>query len=366
MKKILHLITGVELGGGAENMLLHLLPLIRSSGLDNRVCVIRGHGEIGKRLEAMNIPVYYLDVKGFFDFLVIIRYRKIIRDFKPDVQVQYLIHADIFGRVFGWFFGIKKCISYIRNIHRRKRWWLFLDKVTLPLVYVLLTNSEAAKRYYQLHMGISAKKIDCIPNGVDLSRFEVKDVEKLALREELGIVSNRKIIGSVARLEPQKDIATLVNAFVVVKKQHPQLTLLLVGEGREEENLRKVVKANGLSREVIFLKRRNDIPKLLSVMDIFVLPSLHEGMSNALLEAMAAGKCILASRIEENAELIEHEKEGILVACGNVVEFAEHISRMVDFPEKYHNLRENALRKVRERYDIIRVADRYRHFLETV
>lgn len=366
MKKILHLITGVELGGGAENMLLHLLPLIRSDALDNRVCAIRGHGEIGKKLEAMNIPVYYLDVKGFFDFSVVIRYRKILQDFKPDVQVQYLIHADIFGRVMGYFFGINKCISYIRNIHRGKKWWLFFDKMTLPFVDVVLTNSEAAKRYYQIYMGGSMKKMDCIPNGVDLSRFQVSSSEKIALRKSLGIGNNQKIIGSVARLELQKDIATLVHAFILVKKQYPQSTLLLIGEGREEKNLRKIIESNGISEDVIFLKKRTDIPQLLSIMDIFVLPSLHEGMSNALLEAMASGRCILASRIEENAELIEHEKEGILVTCGDIAEFSKRISDMIQYPEKYRHFQENALKKVHERYDIIQVAFQYRYFLETV
>jgi glycosyltransferase involved in cell wall biosynthesis len=339
---------------------------MRGGTLDNRVCAIRGRGEIGKRLEEMNIPVYYLEVKNFFDVKVIFRYRKVLKEFNPDVQVQYLIHADLFGRVVGRLFGVKKCVAYIRNIHRGKRWWLFLDRLTLPLVQILLTNSDAAKRFYVEKMGASGKEIDCIPNGVDLSRFEGVQGESIALRMSLGIPNTHKIIGTIARLERQKDIPTLVKAFVLVKKRNPNLTLLIVGEGREEGALREMIKDYGIMDDVVFLKKRSDIPQLLSLMDIFVLPSFHEGMSNALLEAMAAGRCILASHIEENAELIEHNKEGMLVARGNSAEFAEQMSNMVEHPEKYYAQQENALKKVRERYDIIRVADRYRNFLETV
>lgn len=363
-KKILHLITGVEFGGGAENMLLHLLPLIQQDSLDNRVCVIRGRGEIGKKLELMNITVYYLEVESFFDFGVLLRYKSILQEFKPDIQVNYLIHADIFGRIIGRFFGVPVIVSYIRNIHRRRVFWLLLDRMTIFLVDRLLANSEAARRYYVKNMGMKASMAGCIPNGVDLSRFRNVHGDGILLKKSLNIPLENNIIGTVARLEKQKDIPTLVRAFASVKKQIPRLTLLLVGSGKEELFIRALAEELKIKSDVIFLQKRNDIPALLSIMDIFVLPSLHEGMSNALLEAMSAKKIIIASDIEENAELISDKKEGILFSCGEASDLALKILDIINHPESYSYFPENAFKKIQDHYDIIRVSERYRIFLE--
>ena len=146
-KKILHLITGLELGGGAENMLLQLLPKMQDN-LDNCVCAIKGKGEIGKKLEEAGIPVYYLELRNIFDIGMIFRYRNILKDFRPDIQVNYLIHADIFGRILGKIFGVKKIVPYIRNIHKSMPSLMFLDRITLFLSDFILTNSETSRRYY--------------------------------------------------------------------------------------------------------------------------------------------------------------------------------------------------------------------------
>ena len=111
-KKILHLITGLEIGG-AEMMLLKTLPRMQED-FDNRVCCIRGHGPIGKKLEKAGVPVYYLNLKNIFDLGIILRFKKIIKEFQPKILVTYLIHADLFGRIFGRIFGIKKITCSVR------------------------------------------------------------------------------------------------------------------------------------------------------------------------------------------------------------------------------------------------------------
>lgn len=358
-KRILHLITGLELGGGAENMLFQFLPAMQKD-LDNRVCVIKGRGEIGRKLEEQNVPIYYLDLKNIFDFGLIFRYRKVLKDFNPDVQINYLIHADIFGRIFGKLFGVKKIVSYIRNIHRGKRVLLFFDKATLLLADFVLTNSETSKKYYIEKMGVEKSKIGCIPNGIDVSRFENINVDVTEKKKEIGIPENSVIVGTVARLEKQKDIPTLVKAFRIVSEKYENVILLLVGHGSEKDNIKNLVKELEIEEKVFFLEKRTDVLKLLQIMDIFVLPSMNEGMSNALLEAMASKKAIIVSDIEENIELIENEKEGLSFKKGNVEALAEKISRFLINSNLYG---ENAFKKVIEKYNLKTIKENYKKFL---
>jgi len=360
-KKTLHLITGLELGGGAENMLFQLLPKMRD-GLNNQVCVIKGRGEIGKKLEERGILVHYLDLKNIFDLKIIFRYKKILKEFNPDVQVNYLIHADIFGRIFGKIFGVKKIVPYIRNIHKNRNLLMFLDRITLSLADFVLINSETAKKYYIEKMGAKKDRIICIPNGVDLARFENFNVNIAEKKKEIGISENAFVIGTVARLEKQKDVPTLIRAFAIVVKKYPETHLLVVGHGSQKENLKNLIKGLNIEDKVTILEKRKDILELLQVMDIFVLPSLNEGMSNALLEAMAAEKMIIVSNIEENKELIRHGLNGLNFKAGNVEDLATMILGFFGDEQKNKACQKNCSIAVKN-YNLDIISQKFKEFL---
>lgn len=363
-KKILHLITGLELGGGAENMLLQLLPAMQEE-LENRVCVIRGRGEIARKLEKSGIAVDYLDLRGFFDMALVWRYRKVLKDFKPDIQVNYLIHADIFGRIFGKLSGAKKIVPYIRNIHKDKKIWLAMDKFTLRLADFVLTNSETARKFYIEKMGVQEDKILCVPNAVDAEKFKNISTGKNEKLAEIGIPSGRIIIGSVARLEKQKDIPTLLRAFrLLLKRGHNKTHLLVIGHGKEEGRLKKTAEDFGIADRVTFLKKRTDMPELLAAMDIFVLPSLKEGMSNGLLEAMASKKIVITSDIPENVELIEGGVSGLNFRAGDPEDLLEKIEFCLANKEKAAVFGEAAFSAVKNKYDLGEIRKKFTRFLE--
>jgi glycosyltransferase involved in cell wall biosynthesis len=362
MKKVLHVITGLELGGGAENMLLQLLPKMQGD-LDNRVCVIKGRGEIGKKLEEQGIVVYYLDLKSIFDLGIIFRYRNVLKEFQPDVQINYLIHADIFGRIFGKIFGVKKIVPYIRNIHRSRKFLMFLDKLILPLADFILTNSKTAKKYYIDKMGVKADKIMCIPNGIDLSRFENLNVNISAKKKEIGIAQNSFVIGTVARLEKQKDIPTLIKAFKIIQERYSLAHLLLVGHGSQKENIKKLIEDLSLKDKVTMLEKRTDNLELISIMDIFILPSLNEGMSNALLEAMTLKKLIITSDIEENSELIANKINGLNFSPGNQADLSQKILSYLNAGFDSSNYQNNNLAVIKNTYNLNLIAHKYKEFL---
>jgi hypothetical protein len=112
-KKILHLISGLDIGG-TETQLLRVLPELQIYH-ENYVCCVRGHGPIGKQLEKKGVPVQYLEFKNILDLGVIYRFYKSIEKIQPDILVTYLIHADLYGRVFGRLFGVKKIVLQIRT-----------------------------------------------------------------------------------------------------------------------------------------------------------------------------------------------------------------------------------------------------------
>ncbi|HTX86737.1 MAG TPA: glycosyltransferase [Candidatus Nanoarchaeia archaeon] len=326
--KVLHLITGVYAGGGAEKMLLSTLPYLRSA--EQAVCVLKGRGEIGLKLEAKGIKVFYLEMKGYFDWGVVKRYREAIKKFSPDLQVNYLIHADIFGRIFAKRAGVKKLVSYIRNRHVKPLFRL-LDRLTLSAVDYLLANSPAVLDFYRREYHFPAARSAVIANGIDLSPAPEFDREKL--RTELGVNEEDFVILAAARLHPQKDLSTLLRALSIIKdKGFVRPKLLLAGVGPEKEKLEELIRVLNLVDEVKFLGMRNDVADLLRIAGAFVLPSLHEGMSNALLEAMKEGCPAIVSAIPENEQLIKDKINGLVFAPGNETALAEKIMAIAASP----------------------------------
>ena len=315
-KKILHLITGLEIGG-AEMMLQKTLPRMQDD-FDNRVCCIMGHGPVGEKLEDAGVPIYYLNLRNIFDLDAIFRFKKIIHDFQPDLLITYLIHADLFGRVLGKIFGVKKIICSIRV--KLIQWkyipLLILDGLTSPLVTHYHFNSQAVADMYLKYFFLSRKKVTVIPNGLEIEKYQIP-VDKIAKCKELGIPDNIPLIGCVGRLEKQKGHKYLLEAFALLSKKNTPAFLILIGTGSEKKRLEILSEKLGIENSMKFLGTRNDIPEILQIMDIFVLPSLYEGMSNALMEAMATGIPIIATDIPENKELINNQTSGILLAPKN-------------------------------------------------
>jgi len=327
-KKILHLITGLEIGG-AEMMLLKTLPRMQED-FDNRVCCIRGHGPIGKKLEKAGVPVYYLNLKNIFDLGIILRFKKIIKEFQPKILVTYLIHADLFGRIFGRIFGIKKIICSVRVKLVQWKYFplLIIDGLTSFLVNNYHFNSQAVANLYLKYFFLAKEKITVIPNGLEIEKYQIQ-INKTEKREELGIPTKMPIIGCIGRLEKQKGQKYLLEAFALFLKKDARAFLIFVGDGSDRKQLQILSKELGIENSIKFLGNRNDVPEILQIIDVFVLPSLYEGMSNALMEAMATGLPIIATDIPENRELLSSKDSGILIPARDSSALADKISFII-------------------------------------
>jgi glycosyltransferase involved in cell wall biosynthesis len=337
------LITGLGTGG-AENHLLKLLPRVK---FDKFVISLTNENSIGKEIEKKGIKVYYLGMTKWNLFSTWLKVRKIIRDEKPDVLDTYLIHANILGR----FVGAKKVVNSVRNDYSDMVFLKFLDRITKRRVSLYTPNSNALKTY--LHsLGVKDSKIKVIPNGIDLK--EIKINKKYSLKKELGLNPKDIILTCVARLMPQKNQQILIETLTELDTKYK---LVLVGDGPDKNKLVVLADTLKVSDRVYFLGTRKDVPNILNCTDIFILPSKKEGMSNALLEAMALGKVCVVSDIPHNTELIKNGVNGLTFKNDGFTDLVKKIIFVNKNKAKSFEL--NVKKDVSDFYDVNKTVNLY-------
>lgn len=185
-----------------------------------------------------------------------------------------------------------------------------LDLFTISNADGMIAISLPIMRYFK-KTG-APKKIDCIPIPIKLKKFEFSQANRDMMRKSLEIDQNTIVIGYVGRLAPEKNLLTLFTSFANVAGDDPSTKLVVVGTGPEERRLKEYVSKSGIEDKVTFCGVRYDINYVLSGFDLFVLPSYTEGLSTALIEAMASGRAIICSDIPGNHELVTHDQEALL------------------------------------------------------
>jgi glycosyltransferase involved in cell wall biosynthesis len=202
-----------------------------------------------------------------------------------------------------------------------------------------------------------------IPNGVDLDRYR-GPAEREAVRHELGLDAGARLIIVVAKLYAQKGHAALLDALSATSPQ-PQDAVLLLGEGPEREHLERMVRDRGLSM-VRFLGNRPDVPRLLAASDLFVLPSLWEGLPMALLEGMAAGLPVVATDVAGSRQVVRNGRDGILVPPGDAAALASAMAAVLANDEERARLGRAARDRVEQEFSAVRQAERHAEAYEAV
>ena len=331
-------------------MLLKTLPRLQDS-FDNRVCCIVGRGPVGRQIENTGIPVFYLDLQLTSILRSILRFRNIIKDFQPDLLVTYLIHADLFGRIFGRIFRTKKIVCSQRG---KLLQWEFLrlaDFLTKILVTKYIVQTEVAKQELMQKLRLPAGKISVIPNAIDVTEFEF-ELNKGRKRVSLGLSVNDIIITCVSKLRREKGHEYLLEAFEEIHKKYPKTKLLIVGDGERKQELLNQTHHYSSKSSILFLGNRDDIKEILRISDIFVLPTLGEGMSNAIMEAMASGLPVITTNIPENQELIKHENTGIFIPTRSSLSIAVAIDSFLEKESRRFLFAKNAKRYIATKFDI--------------
>lgn len=348
-KKILHIIQSLD-NGGCENMLLRTLPLL--DGFQHKIITLKEFGELTPAFVSAGIEVKTIHCDHLFDIPGIRRLRRLIREEKTDIIITYLFHADMLGRLALYDVTESPIIPFLRTTYNHPKYLVarILEWCTKSLVKRYLANSEAVKNFYINHIGIPPEKITVIPNGIDISVYENASGSKII--RKLNLPDHRFVITCVANLASNKGHRYLLEAFESVFQQHPEAYLLLVGDGPERRNLENQIKKYQSKNNIFFLGRRTDVPDILKASDCFVLPTLFEGMSNAILEAMAAGLPVITTDIPENRMLLEKSSTGFLIEPKDETSLALSILNIIKDQSLAEKLSKNAHLIVQKKYSL--------------
>lgn len=364
-KKILHIIQSLG-NGGWENALLRTLPLL--SDFEHKIITLKELGELTPKFVASGIPVETVYCNGIIDIGGIFRLRKLVCEEKPDVILTYLFHADAIGRVALQKITSAPVIPFLGTTYNYSRYFFarIFEKISKSFVFHYLANSQAVKDAYVEKFGVSQKKITVVSTGIDTDFFDSVKPDQ-SLFASLGINPDDFVIICVANLHPNKGHQYLLEAFEKLHhtNQRP-LKLLLVGDGTEQENLRQQIKNYVSQANILFLGRRNDVPQLLKISHLFVLPTLFEGMSNAILEAMTCSLPIITTDIPENRVLIENKKTGFLVPVQSSNDIAQATRIVLDNLEEARKIGTAAKEFIHENLSLKTSSESLRKFLNSL
>lgn len=316
-------------------------------------------GWLKEQCESKGIGVRVLPIKGLLGWKW---YRECLTLVRQE-RVQ-LIHAHEFSAIVcGWLITRLAGLPFVGTVHGKNYFW---EKLRRRMAYRIVSRwgrliavSEDLKRFVMDTIGLPDTGVQVIYNGVQ-ANVPVSAVDVSRCRAELELKSADLVIGAVGSLYLVKGHQYLLDAMPAVLQQYPNAVLLLVGRGDLEVSLTEQSKRLGIERHVRFLGLRHDVARLLALMDVFVLPSLSEGLSLALLEAMVVGRAVVATRVGGNAELVVDGETGMLVASKDSGALAAAICIFLgDRPMREEFGRKAAIR-VQERFSERQMADGYK------
>ena len=343
---------------GAEQLLLDIVRHMDRDRITLSVCLISEMGPLVREFEAIGIPVYFLPKRSRNDLSVIFRLAALWKKNRFDIIHTHLFTADLWGRLAG-FLSWVPIVSTSHttsdpNIGHLGRW---LDRILDRRNNAVICVSKAVLKYRIHEAGFDPKKIHLIENGIDLDRFR-ETASKGEMETRLRLPLGRRWAVIVGRLVPLKGHRFLIEALSLLTKDFAQLGLLVVGDGEEEKSLRALTEALGLSERVVFLGLRRDIPDILGISEVLVLPSSREGLPIVLLEAMAASLPVVVTPVGGIPEVVMEGKTGIFVTQepGSIAQALRWIFENFD---SARTMGKNARLLIEERYDIRTVAGRY-------
>jgi sugar transferase (PEP-CTERM/EpsH1 system associated) len=369
--------------GGMENGMTLLFNHLPRDKYRHVVISLTGHGEFRNRIARDDIAFYDVDKKPGHDYTWAWRLAKLLRQLKPDVlhtrnlnamEAQWVgALAGVRGRVHG------EHGRDMYDLHGKNWKYNLLRRATRRVVHRYIAVSQDLEHWLKQDIGVPPARVRQIYNGVDGERFrpragapsdpEPRAGERPVFDRADFFAGASCVIGSVGRLVKVKDFPTLLRAFAQACARHPDavgLRLVIVGEGPERGALEALARELGIVERLWLPGDRRDIPELLRAFDVFALPSLGEGISNTILEAMASGLPVIATRVGGNPELIRAGENGSLVAVGDADALADVLLDYIRDADRRKQEGESARARVERDFIIPRMVENYARVYDEV
>lgn len=319
--------------GGIETLIVDFVRCLSADGVAPRIAVFEAGGSLERRLEELSIPLHRLGKRAGVDLRMVLCLRGLLK--QHGIRV---VHSHNFST---WLYSALAVLispgADIVHVHtehsnveyapRRYR----LERLLGALTPYTVAVSRHVQDVMIRRIGIPARRVRLIYNGIDTSRFAPDPMRRGHARADLGIAENEILIGIVARLAPIKDHVTLLHGFrQLLDRARRPVRLALIGDGPERSAIDDVVRTLRIDERTLRLGERQDIPDLLNALDIYVLSSLNEGMNLTLLEAMGTGLPIVATAVGGNPEIVVPGATGLLVPSRDPTALAAALARLVE------------------------------------
>ncbi|HEY7678311.1 MAG TPA: glycosyltransferase [Candidatus Methylomirabilis sp.] len=332
---ICYLIHQLEMGGTET----HLVEVVRH--LDRRrfapvVCCLREPGRLGKHVEAMGVPVLGLGIERIYGrkaYRMADAFAAFLRHHHVRILHNYLVSANIYGTLVGRLARVPRIVTSRRDMGFSRNWRLGLVERCLVNRRVdrIVVVCDAVRQRAAREMGAGPAKVTTIPNGIDTETWVPRPPDP-ALQERWGIAPGDQVVGIVGVLTPVKGHRYFLEAAMRIAWDRPGVKFLVVGDGTERKDCERLARELAIGDRVIFAGSQDETAPFLTLMDVVVCSSLSEGMSMSLLEAMAMGKPVVATRVGGNPEVVADGVTGLLVPARDGLVLAKAIQRLLDDP----------------------------------
>lgn len=374
--RVMHVVQSLDTGG-LENGVVNLLNRLHDERFNHAICCLTHAGKLAERIRCKHIPIVEVGLKTDRFHFPLLTLRRLIRAWSPD-----LLHTRGWGTIDGIMAarvaGVPRVIhgehgreAADPNGRNRKR--NFIRRCLSPMVDRFVSVSDDLKNWLTDTVGIPERKVVRIHNGVDTEKFAPRNgaqrAERMeqgaqpsalgALRQALGLPAEGLLIGTVGRLDPVKDHDSLLQAFAPLARAAGAVRLVIVGDGPMRKGIESTASQLGVADKIVLLGERHDVASLLSGFDVFALTSIAEGISNTILEAMASGLPVVATRVGGNPELIEHGVSGQLITAQDVSALGSALLAYVTSPDLRRSHGAAARQRAVDEFSLDRMAAQY-------
>ncbi len=356
---IAHIIFRLGIGG-LENGLVNLINTMPADRFRHAIVCIDDYTDFARRIRREDVGLHALHKREGHDLGLYGRLWRLLRRLRPAIVhtrnvgalecLPVAAAAGVPARVHGehgWD---------VADLHGTSRRYAMLRRVCLPFATRCVTVSRHIQDWLERDLRVPAGKVRQIYNGVDVERFSTTDSGRRDGLPADFAPEGTVVIGTVGRMQEVKNPLGLVDAFIELVRSEPAmgsgLRLVMVGDGPLRQVAMQRLEAAALDAQAWLPGPRDDVPDLLRACDVFVLPSLNEGISNTILEAMACGLPVVATDVGGNPELVVHDQTGLLVPTGDVAAMAGAIGRYVDDPQRRRDHGRAARRCIEDRFSL--------------
>jgi glycosyltransferase involved in cell wall biosynthesis len=355
--RVLQVVQSLDFGG-LERVVINIVGNLDPSRFQCDVLCLRDSGRFAVELQAAGHMVCNFGIGRGKAFAVPRKLASFIRDGGYDVvqthdttPLLYTSLAKLYYRNFRHVYIEHSGIYSCQPRHRFMTWLALFSTDHAVMV------SNNLLSYYKSHFPLSRPEMSVIYNGLNFT--VAPDDSRVSVCREWGIPVDTVIVGTAVRFYPQKGVRYLIEAIPTVLKVHPRTHFLLVGDGVERQMLEQMVEIAGIKKHVTFTGFRRDIARLVGAMDIYVLPSLWEGLPLALIEALMAKKAVIATSVGGNEELIEDGCTGFIVPPQKCDVLAERLIVLIGSKKMRNKFAENGYRYVTENFTLTKMVGAY-------